>query len=74
MLVKLLTLKCYANTFVKVEGQIEEECRRTISYPMKKGILTQSFIVRNWVIRKLRPRRIQLALQEEQLYAECRWD
>ena len=72
MLVKLLTLKCYANTFVKVEGQIEEESRRTISYPMKRGILTQSFIVRNWVIRKLR--RTQLALQEEQLYAECGWD
>ena len=38
MLVKLLTLKCYANTFGKVEEQIEEECRRTISYPVKKGI------------------------------------
>ena len=27
-----LTLKCYANTFVKVDAQIEEECRHTISY------------------------------------------
>ena len=27
-----LTLKCNVNTFVKVDGQIEEECRQTISY------------------------------------------
>ena len=27
-----LTLKCNANTFVKVDAQIEENCRRTISY------------------------------------------
>ena len=24
--------KCYANTFVKVDAQIEEDCRQTISY------------------------------------------
>ena len=40
-----LTLKCYANTFVKVDAQIIEGCRRTISY-LKTGILTQSFIAR----------------------------
>ena len=34
-----------------------------------KGILTQSFIARNWIIRNLW--QIQLALQEEQLPAEC---
>ena len=27
-----LTLKCYANTFVKVDAQIEKDCRRTICY------------------------------------------
>ena len=27
-----LTLKCYANTFVKVDARIEVECRQTISY------------------------------------------
>ena len=27
-----LTSKCNANTFVKVDAQIEEECQRTISY------------------------------------------
>ena len=27
-----LTLKCYADTFVKVDAQIEEDCRQTISY------------------------------------------
>ena len=27
-----LILKCNANTFVKVDAQIEENCRRTISY------------------------------------------
>ena len=37
--------------------------------PIWKGTLTQSFTTRNWVIRNLR--RIQLALQEEQPYAEC---
>ena len=31
MLVKL-TLKCYANTFVKVDAQIEEDSRQTIYY------------------------------------------
>ena len=25
-------LKCYANTFVKVDAQIEEDCRHTIAY------------------------------------------
>ena len=34
-----LTLKCIANTFVKVDARIEENCRRTIS----AGILPQSF-------------------------------
>ena len=34
-----------------------------------KDILTQSFIARNWIIRNLW--QIQLALQEEQLPAEC---
>ena len=34
-----------------------------------KGILTQSFIARNWIIRNLWW--VQLALQEEQLHAEC---
>ena len=29
---QILTLKCYANTFVRVDAQIEEECRQTISY------------------------------------------
>ena len=28
-----LTLKCNANTFVKVDERIEGNCRRTISYP-----------------------------------------
>ena len=59
-----LTLKFYANTFVKVDAQIEEECRRTISY------------LKGWSCLKLyckklsnrNPRRVQLALQEEQLY------
>ena len=27
-----VTLKCYANTFVKVDTRIEVECRQTISY------------------------------------------
>ena len=38
--------------------------------PFCKGILSESFIARNWVIRNLR--RIQFAMQEKQLYAECR--
>ena len=37
-----LTLKCNANTFVKVDARIEGNCRRTIS-PICKGILVQSF-------------------------------
>ena len=32
VLVKFNLMKCYANTFVKVDAQIEEECRQTISY------------------------------------------
>ena len=40
-----LTLKCYANIFVKVDAQIFEGCRRAISY-LKTGILTQSFSAR----------------------------
>ena len=27
-----LTLKCYANTFVKVDARIDEDCLQTISY------------------------------------------
>ena len=38
-------LKCYANTFVKVDAQIVEGCQRAISY-LKTGILTQSFSAR----------------------------
>ena len=37
-----LTLKCNANTFVKVDARMEGNCRRTISY-LLKGILAQSF-------------------------------
>ena len=39
-----LTSKCNANTFVKVDTQIEDNCRWTISYNyICKGVLTQSF-------------------------------
>ena len=31
------------NTFVKVDTQIEENCRRTISYLQEQGIHAQSF-------------------------------
>ena len=44
--------------------------RNSTVSPICKGILTQSFIARNWVIRNLW--RIQFAIQEEQLYAECK--
>ena len=37
-----LTLKCNANTFVKVDARVEGNCRRTIS-PICKGIVVQSF-------------------------------
>ena len=56
-----LTLKCNTNTFVKVDAQIEENCRRTF--------LPKASVARNWVIRNLW--RIQFDMQEEQLYAKC---
>ena len=63
-----LTLKCNPNTFVKVDAQIEENCRPTIRYPQARVFLPKASVARNWVIRNLR--RIQFAIQEEQLYAE----
>ena len=65
-----LTLKCNPNTFVKVDAQIEENCRPSIPYPQARVFLPKASVARNWVIRNLR--RIQFAIQEEQLYAECR--
>ena len=63
-----LTLKCNAYTSVKVDAQIEEECRRTISY-------LQGYSCPKLYCKKLSNQkpilRIQFAIQEEQLYSEC---
>ena len=53
---------------MKVDTQIEDNCRRTISY-LQGYSCPKTSVTRNWLIRNLR--RIQFAIQEEQLYAEC---
>ena len=60
-----LTLKCCANTFF--ESWRTDRGRVPTNYILSARVLWP--IARNWVVRKLR--RIQFALQEEQLYAEC---
>ena len=44
-----------------------------MDYLLYAGVfLPKALVARNWVIKNLR--RIQIAMQEEQLYAECRQD
>ena len=59
---------------MKFDAQIEENCRRTISYLQGYHVLPKASVARNWVIRNLR--RIQFAMQEElsTTYAECGQD
>ena len=63
------TLKCDANTFVKVDAQVEENCRPTDYLLSERVFLPKASVARNWIIKNLR--QIQFAIQEEQLYAEC---
>ena len=60
-----IRLKCYANRFVKVNAQTEEENRRTISF--LRGYSYPKLYCKKLSNQPIR--RIQLALQEEQLYA-----
>ena len=53
------TLKCDANTFVKLTHYLLSE----------RVFLPKASVARNWVIKNLR--QIQFAIQEEQLYTEC---
>ena len=53
------TSQCNANVFVKVDAQIEEECRRTTSY------------LQGYSCPKLHWNWVQFATQEERLNAEC---
>ena len=62
-----LTSKC--NTFVKVDTQIEDNCRRTISYLQGCSYPKIQLQEIDRVIKNLR--RLQFAVQEEQLYAVC---
>ena len=59
-----LTLTCYANT---CQSWRTNRRRVPTDYILSARVFWPN--ARNWVVRKLR--RIQFALQEEQLYAEC---
>ena len=54
---------------MKVDAQIEENCRPTDYLLSERIFLPKASVARNWVIKNLR--QIQFAIQEEQLYAEC---
>ena len=66
------TLKCYAKKFVIVDRQTEEDWVLPHYLLSERVFLPKSLLQKkkkNWIVRNLRW--IQLALQEEQLYAEC---
>ena len=56
---------------MKVGAQIEENCRRGY-FLSARVFLPKALVAKLWLIRKLR--RIQFAIQEEQLYVECGQD
>ena len=61
----------YSDTFVKVDAQIEENCRRNILFLSEIGYSCPKFRLRETEESETYGKLIQFAIQEEQLYAEC---